>query len=54
MLLDQRNAWIAINYVFETKVETHEVLSCFPAYVLETFSQMDLGKPHFLNLLFGE
>jgi hypothetical protein len=45
--------WI-YNCVWETKVETYEILSCFLACLLETLSEIDLGKPHFFNLFFGE
>lgn len=44
--------WI-YNYVWETRVETYEVLSCFIGYLLETITQIDLGKPHFLHLFTG-
>jgi hypothetical protein len=42
------------NYVWETKVEVHEILSCFIAYLLETITEIDLGKPHFFSLISGE
>jgi hypothetical protein len=45
-------AWI-YNYDLETKVETYEILSSFLAYLLETLSQIDLGKPNFFYLFFG-
>jgi len=48
-----RPVWI-YNYVWETKVETYETLSIFLAYLLEALSEIDLGKPHYLNLFFGD
>jgi hypothetical protein len=45
--------WV-YNYVWETKVETYEILSSFLAYLLEEITQIHLGKPHFFYLFFGE
>jgi hypothetical protein len=48
-----RPYWV-YNYVWETKVETYQILSLFLAYLLDEIRNMDLGKPDFMKLFFGE